>query len=98
MTAAAAAAAPVLTIYSKPACVQCDATYRPVVRAGLEEGIEYVVIDITKDDQSAEFVRGLGHLQAPVVVFGDRHWSGFRPDEVRAAIAEILEARENVAA
>jgi glutaredoxin-like protein NrdH len=22
------------------------------------------------------------HLQAPVVIAGDRHWSGFRPDHI----------------
>jgi glutaredoxin-like protein NrdH len=24
----------------------------------------------------------LGYLQAPVVVAGENHWSGFRPDEI----------------
>jgi glutaredoxin-like protein NrdH len=26
----------------------------------------------------------LGYLQAPVVVTSDTHWSGFRPDRVKA--------------
>ena len=26
--------------------------------------------------------RDLGYLQAPVVIAGDMHWSGFRPDEI----------------
>jgi glutaredoxin-like protein NrdH len=26
----------------------------------------------------------LGYLQAPVVVAGTEHWSGFRPDRIRA--------------
>ena len=26
----------------------------------------------------------LGHLQAPVVVAGGEHWSGFRPDRIKA--------------
>ena len=25
----------------------------------------------------------LGYLQAPVVVAGDSHWSGFRPDRIK---------------
>jgi len=90
------AQAPVLTVYSKPACVQCDATYRPIERAGLISGVEYVSIDVTQDPEAAAFIKDeLGYLQAPVVVFGDKHWSGFRHDEVKAAIAEILSARES---
>lgn len=26
----------------------------------------------------------LGYLQAPVVVAGSEHWSGFRPDRIKA--------------
>ena len=26
----------------------------------------------------------LGYLQAPVVVAGNEHWSGFRPDRIKA--------------
>ncbi|SLA36917.1 glutaredoxin electron transport component of NRDEF (glutaredoxin-like protein) NrdH [Mycobacteroides abscessus subsp. abscessus] len=26
----------------------------------------------------------LGHLQAPVVIAGAEHWSGFRPDRIKA--------------
>jgi glutaredoxin-like protein NrdH len=26
----------------------------------------------------------LGYLQAPVVTAGDDHWSGFRPDRIKA--------------
>lgn len=67
-----------VTVYSKPACVQCDATYRALDR----KGIEYSVVDITQDTAALEMVRGLGYLQAPVVVAGDAHWSGFRPDRI----------------
>ncbi|GAB3171922.1 redoxin NrdH [Myceligenerans halotolerans] len=78
-----------VTVYSKPACVQCDATYRALDR----KGIEYSVVDITQDTAALEMVRGLGYLQAPVVVAGDAHWSGFRPDR----IMELAAARTVVA-
>lgn len=93
-TTATATKSPVITVYSKPACVQCDATYRPIERAGLIEGVEYVSIDVTQDPEAERFVRGLGYLQAPVVVFGDEHWGGFRPDPLKAAISAVLAARE----
>lgn len=74
-----------VTIYSKPACVQCDATYRALDR----KGVEYEVVDLTKDAAALEQVRALGYLQAPVVVAGERHWSGFRPDEIAALAATL---------
>ena len=69
-----------IVVYSKPACVQCDATYRALDK----RGIEYTVVDLTTDPVALELVRALGYLQAPVVVAGDQHWSGFRPDLINA--------------
>ncbi|MER2222892.1 MAG: glutaredoxin-like protein NrdH, partial [Rhodococcus sp. (in: high G+C Gram-positive bacteria)] len=57
---------------------QCNATYRALDKAG----IEYDVIDITENAQARDYVMSLGYLQAPVVVAGENHWSGFRPDEI----------------
>ncbi|CAN5164182.1 redoxin NrdH [soil metagenome] len=68
-----------ITVYTKPACVQCKATYRALDKAG----IEYDVIDITENAQARDYVMSLGYLQAPVVVAGENHWSGFRPDEIK---------------
>lgn len=68
-----------ITVYTKPACVQCNATYRALDKAG----IEYDVIDITENAQARDYVMSLGYLQAPVVVAGENHWSGFRPDEIK---------------
>jgi glutaredoxin-like protein NrdH len=69
---------PSITVYTRPACPQCRATLRALERAGLD----YETIDISTDAQARDFVMSLGHLQAPVVVAGDRHWSGFRPDHI----------------
>ena len=71
------------TVYSKPACVQCDATYRALDK----HGIAYDVVDLTQDPTALELVRSLGYLQAPVVIAGDNHWSGFRPDQITALTA-----------
>jgi glutaredoxin-like protein NrdH len=72
-----------VTVYSKPACVQCDATYRALDK----HGIAYDVVDLTQDPTALELVRSLGYLQAPVVIAGDTHWSGFRPDQITALAA-----------
>ena len=67
-----------VTVYSKPACVQCNAT----VRALDKKGIEYDVIDMSQDMDALERVRALGYMQAPVVMTKADHWSGFRPDKI----------------
>ena len=74
-----------ITVYSKPACVQCTATYRALDRAELE----YTVVDISQDSEARDYVMSLGHMQAPVVVAGGEHWSGYRPDRIKA-LAERL--------
>ena len=68
-----------VTVYSKPACVQCHATYRALDKAG----IDYLVIDMSQDADALEKVRALGHMQAPVIITDNDHWSGFRPDKIR---------------
>ena len=45
------------------------------------------MVDISLDDEAREYVLALGHLQAPVVVSGEEHWSGFRPDRIKALSA-----------
>ena len=44
-------------------------------------------IDVTQDAESLAFIKGLGYQQAPVVVAGEDHWSGFRPDRIKAVAA-----------
>lgn len=69
-----------VTVYSKPACVQCTATYRALDR----QGVNYEVIDISIDQDALETIKGLGYMQLPVVVAGPEHWAGFRPDKISA--------------
>ena len=76
-----------ITVYSKPACVACDATYRKLNK----HGIEYKSVNIM---EALTFVRGLDHsyAQAPVVLveFADgtsAHWSGYRPSSIEGLVA-----------
>jgi glutaredoxin len=48
-----------------------------------KKGIPFDEVDITEDHDALSFVLGLGYKQAPVVVIGEIHWSGFRPDMVK---------------
>lgn len=68
-----------VTVYTKPDCVQCSATFRALDAAG----IEYETVDLTENANTLEKVKALGYLQAPVVVVDENdHWSGFRPDKI----------------
>lgn len=67
-----------ITVYTKPACVQCNATYRALDAKGLD----YETVDLSVDEGALETVKALGYMQAPVVITADDHWSGFRPDKI----------------
>ena len=71
--------ATIVTVYTKPSCVQCTATKRALTKAG----IEFEEVDLTQDSASLEKIKNLGYQQAPVVFAGDKHWSGFRPDFIK---------------
>lgn len=73
-----------VTVYSKPLCVQCDATKRTLRKTG----IEFTEVDITETPDALAYITDeLGYVQAPVVVVedgtGEDHWSGFRPDCIK---------------
>lgn len=66
-----------ITVYSKPGCVQCDATKRRLT----ERGIFFLAVDLTEDAEAMARVESWGYRQAPVVEVGpDHHWYGYRPD------------------
>ncbi|BDB41310.1 MULTISPECIES: redoxin NrdH [Mycobacterium] len=77
-----------IIVYSKPACVQCVATYKALDK----QGIAYETVDITLDPEARDYVMALGYLQAPVVVADNAHWSGFRPDRIKALAESALSA------
>ena len=72
-----------ITVYSKPLCVQCDATKRALNKAG----VAYDVVDITEDADALARIKSMGYVQAPVVITEQDHWSGFRPDKIKALSA-----------
>lgn len=70
-------------LFSKPACVQCDAT----VRKFEKHNIPYHKVDVTQDPAAYEFVTSLDYMQVPVVyTSGDEHWGGYNPANVEALI------------
>ena len=71
-----------VVVYSKPGCVQCNATYRWLD----DHNIRYRIVDVTEDEQAFKMIDDMGYQQAPVVIIpfdfpvSVHHFSGFRPD------------------
>jgi len=65
-------------VYTLPSCVQCDSTKRLMKR----ENIEFTEVDLSQDEEALALVRSLGYQAAPVVIAGDKHWSGFKLDQI----------------
>ncbi len=74
------ATTPAITVYTKTACVQCHATYKALDKYGLA----YEIINIEDQAEARDYIMALGYLQAPVVIVDGEHWSGFRPDRIKA--------------
>ena len=53
------------------------------------EGIDFDVVDLSKDDTAMSLVKGMGYTSAPVVVAGDTHWSGFRYERLQGLIKKM---------
>lgn len=67
-------------VYAKPQCVQCDATKRDLN----SRKIEHETVDLTQNPDAVSKVKELGYQRAPVVVTEEDHWSGYRPDKIKA--------------
>lgn len=67
-----------VTVYTKPACVQCNATYRALDK----KGIPYNSVDITVDEEALAELKSLGYQQAPVVTAPTGNWSGYNPGKI----------------
>ena len=75
---------PDITVWSKPQCVQCDATKRKLDKAG----IAYTEHDLTEHpDKAAEF-RDQGYATAPIVITPRGAWAGYQHDHLKRLAAE----------
>ena len=71
------------TVYTKPNCVQCDATKKYMDK----NGIQYNTVDITQDQEALDMILGMGFSSAPVVISGDLSFAGFQPDKINLLAA-----------
>jgi glutaredoxin-like protein NrdH len=71
-----------VTVYTKPNCVQCEATKRLLDKLV----IEYDTVDITQDIGAYDMLIDKGFRAAPVVNAGDDWWAGFNPDKINGLV------------
>jgi glutaredoxin-like protein NrdH len=71
-----------ITVYTKPACVQCEQTKKLLTKNGLE----FDVIDITEDSEAYDRLIGMGFQAAPVVVTDDDSWAGFNATKINGLV------------
>ena len=72
-----------VTVYTLPSCVQCESTKKLLAR----KEIAFDVVDLSEDESAMQMVKSLGYASAPVVIAGDKHWAGFRPDMISSLAA-----------
>ncbi len=65
-----------ITVYSKPSCVQCVATYKSLERAGKE----FTIINVEENPDAYQRVLNSGVKSLPMVEADSQVWHGFRPD------------------
>ena len=86
---------PVITVYTNPSCVQCDATKKYLS----ERHTKFETVDLSTDGLALAAVKDLGYMQAPVVFVrypngSESHWNGFNPSKLDGFIATAKRWRE----
>lgn len=75
-----------VTVFTKPNCVQCNATYRELDKYG----IEYDIRDLPNELEALAAFKARNHAQAPIVMIpGEEIFHGFRPDLIGAHAATL---------
>ena len=78
-----------VTVYTNPNCVQCDMTKRQFDKLG----IDYTVVDLSKNPKKAAEFKELGYLAAPIVTTDIKAWSGFKLSKIRS-LADYIHSME----
>ena len=81
-----------VTVYSRPNCQPCKATYRALDKLGLDY---YSVVDAAEpgNEGVADALKDRDHLASPVVIVMDAagevvdEWSGYRPHRIKEVLA-----------
>lgn len=76
-------------VYSKPDCVKCN-----LLKQELEEnGIPYLSVDVSQDEESLELLKQYEFKGLPVVAMDSlkNAWAGFNPDRLEELVTLFKE-------
>lgn len=68
-----------VTVYTRPGCVQCDATKRQLQRSG----VAFRMVNVESDPSLVERLKDWGFRSLPVVDTGTDRWAGFQPAKLK---------------
>ena len=78
-----------VTVYTKPGCVQCDRTKWLLA----SEDIDFVEVDLVDNPEALAKIKDeWGFSMAPVVETEYDVWAGHRPDRIKQIAEELCEA------
>ncbi|WNN95990.1 NrdH-like glutaredoxin [Arthrobacter phage Hirko] len=83
--------APVIKVYSKTPCVQCNAVKKHLTK----HDADFTVVDVTLPENAGdlEALKALDYMNVPVTFVNDDHFYGFDPDKLDDAIARQRRAK-----
>ena len=71
-----------ITIYSKPNCMQCEFSKKYLK----DKGVEFKEINVFKDAEALAMLRDQGFSQMPVVDVNGEFHTGFQPNLLSKAV------------
>jgi len=77
-----------VTLYKTPNCQQCKATSRMFEK----KGIIFDEINLDQHPELLEQFKSIGHTQAPIVVAGNKSWSGFRIGRIENLAQQLFKS------
>lgn len=74
-----------VVVYTRPSCVQCDATKRTLTKYN----VPHEVRQIEDHPEVLQEARDSGMLTAPYVVHGEQRWAGFNLERIKEAASLV---------
>ena len=71
-----------ITVYSKPSCMQCEFSKKYLN----DKGIEFKEINVFEDNEALDSLRDEGFTQMPVVDVNGEFHTGFQPNLLAKAV------------
>lgn len=75
-----------VTVYTTPNCVSCNTTKRQFQKLG----IRYDEVALENHPELIEEFKSKGHSQAPIVVAGEKVWSGYRHEKIQNLATQLV--------